>query len=660
MMSIRRRVGALLYGLFFAMVLPFALAAWANVLDTRLALPAPHFPIALATVALAGAAIALAGAAVMVAGMWTLVALGGGLPMNAFPPPRFVRGGIFRWVSNPIYLGFGCIVLGASLFTGSIAGLFVVTPVVILAMIALVAGYERPDLLRRFGNEARRKPLLSIPAALDEPPTAANRAVVLLCVLLPWVLVYYGIQALGAPPDRIDLSFAFERTWPVMQWTEALYASIYLQVPLAVFIATSRMGLRRFAIAGAVSTIVVGVCWLVIPAVVVHRPFTPAGPLGELLAFEQAQGNGTLSFPAFHVLWALLAADAWSDRARSSARAAWRALGFLWAIAIAVSTLTTGMHYLLDDAAAVLVYFLVREPDALWQRLRGAAERLANSWREWRFGPMRVINHGAYAFAGAGVFVLVAGTAIGPAHTLSVVWVGACILVGSGLWAQWLEGSSHLLRPFGWYGGMAGALIGAITARAAGVPLLPLLASFAVAAPWLQILGRLRCLVQGCCHGGPASETVGIRYRHRRSRVTQLANLAGVAIHATPLYSILGNVTLGVLMARLRVIGAGDAFVLGAYLMLAGIARFVEESFRAEPQTPRVAGLPVYQWFAIASLAGGMIVSALPSVPRAGGFAAPTPPLVLGALALALLAGFALGVDFPNSNARFSRLAGAD
>lgn len=51
-----------------------------------------------------------------------------------------------------------------------------------------------------------------------------------------------------------------------------------------------------------------------------------------------------------------------------------------------------------------------------------------------------------------------------------------------------------------------------------------------------------------------------------------------------------------------------------------------------------------------------------PSFPiaRAGGFAAPTPALLLGALVLALATGFAMGVDFPNSNARFSRLAGVD
>ncbi|MFI5246018.1 MAG: phosphatase PAP2 family protein, partial [Gemmatimonadales bacterium] len=409
-MTVRRQAGELFYGLLFAVVVPLALAVWAHALDQRLALPPLHLPISGPASVAVGVGVAIAGALIMLAGMVNLVVTGGGMPMNAFPPPRFVRTGVFRWVSNPIYLGFGCIVGGAALATGSSAGLLVVTPVVVLAMIALVIGYERPDLLRRFGNDARVRPLLSIPAAgdaaparspnsiafaADEPPTFANRIAVLLWVLLPWVLVYYGIQALGAPGDRVDLSLSFERSWPVMQWTEAVYASTYLFVPLAVFIAASRSGLRRFAIAGAVSTVIVGVCWLVIPAVVVHRPFTADGTLGDLLAFEQAQGNGAVSFPAFHVLWALLAADVWADRARVERRDQWRVIGYGWAIAITVSTYTTGMHYLLDDAAAVLVYAAVRNPVALWQRLRGAAEWMANSWREWRIGPVRVINHGA-------------------------------------------------------------------------------------------------------------------------------------------------------------------------------------------------------------------------------------------------------------------------
>ena len=50
----------------------------------------------------------------------------------------------------------------------------------------------------------------------------------------------------------------------------------------------------------------------------------------------------------------------------------------------------------------------------------------------------------------------------------------------------------------------------------------------------------------------------------------------------------------------------------------------------------------------------------LPSASRAAGFAPPTPALVAAAIGMALVTGVLLGVDFPTSNRRFSRLADAD
>jgi hypothetical protein len=32
------------------------------------------------------------------------------------------------------------------------------------------------------------------------------------------------------------------------------------------------------------------------------------------------------------------------------------------------------------------------------------------------------------------------------------------------------------------------------------------------------------------------------------------------------------------------------------YLILSGVLRFMEEAYRGEPQTRRLAGLPIYQW----------------------------------------------------------------
>lgn len=641
-----------LYGALFVIVIPGGMMWWAQGVASVVRARAVHSAWGLAAVTL--------GVALMAAGAIELIRRGDGLPMNAFPPTRLVRTGVFRWIRNPMYLGFGLASAGVSVALGSAAGLWLVTPVAGLAMAALVFGYERHDLRRRFGDEALAPPLLSLPRGNGGPPGAAQRAAALLWVLLPWLLAFYSAQALGPAPDAFRTSLPFEGGWPVLQWTEVLYASAYVFVPLAPLVAATRSGLRRFAVAGAIATALVTLAWLTVPVIATNRPFHATSPFGRLLALEQRSSTGVAAFPAFHVLWALLAALAWCDRARASGRPLWTWLGVGWALGITVSSLTTGMHTVAEVVAAVVLFPPIAWYDRTWSVVRRLTEGLANSWREWRLGPVRLIDHGVYAGAAAAAGLLVAGSALGPDREGAATWVGFCVLIGAGLWAQALEGSSRLLRPFGWYGGVLGGVFGALTARIAGVPTVPLLAGFAIAAPWIQILGRLRCLVQGCCHGGLAPARVGIRYRHPRSRVTQLAHLAGVPIHPTPLYSIAGNVVIGVVLIRLRTLAAPDSLVLGLYLILSGIARFVEESYRAEPQTLIVRGLRLYQWLAILSLVFGAVCTTLPAGAPPIGFTAPSPTLLWSALAMALLAGFAMGVDFPGSNRRFSRLAPAD
>jgi hypothetical protein len=251
----------------------------------------------------------------------------------------------------------------------------------------------------------------------------------------------------------------------------------------------------------------------------------------------------------------------------------------------------------------------------------------------------------------------IAGAAAGPATFPYVVLLGLSGLTGAGLWAQALEGSPKLLRPFGYYGGILGFLAGAVLARLLGADALLVLGAWAVAGPWVQAVGRFRCLVQGCCHGGPAPPHIGIRYFHSRSRVTQLTGLAGVPIHATPLYSILANVATGLVLTRLWTLGASPALVAGTYMMLNALARFAEESFRAEPQTPVIRGLHVYHWLAMLAFVIGAVTTSLPATPPAERFAGLWLRLTATAVGMGLLAGFALGVDFPDSDRRFARLA---
>ncbi len=641
------------YGALFLVALPAGLGMWAQATADVITVPAVRASVA-------GWSLAVIGVLLVSVGAYALIARGRGLPMNPFPPPLLVRTGIYRWLRNPMYIGFvlGC--AGVAIATGSAAGLWLVTPTVALGAAALAYGHERHDLVRRFGPSVLVPPLLSLPRGNGNAPSAAERVAVFLWVFLPWLVAYYAVQALGRPGDAFGTQLSFERGWAVLQWTELFYASAYLFIPLTALLIRTRHALRRFAMQSALATVVVAVLWLVIPVVALNRAFEPSGVWGRLLAWEQAHSRGVAAFPAFHVLWTLLAAHGWTENTRATDRRGWKWIGWTWATLITASCITTGMHTVIDVVAAIALYPPLSRYEATWATIRSLTERLANSWREWHLGAVRVINHATFAAAAAVVGILVAGAAGGPAQHAAVAWTGLCILIGSAVWAQLLEGSSRLLRPFGWYGGVLGGVFGGVTARFAGVPILPLLAAFAVAAPWIQILGRLRCLVQGCCHGGPAPEGIGIRYWHRRSRVTQLAGLAGVPIHATPLYSIAANVVIGLLLLRLRLIGAPDALLVGGYLILAGCARFVEESFRAEPQTPIIARLHSYQWIATASVIAGIVCTVLPSAPARQAFQPPTLPLVLAALGLGILTGAAMGVDVPRSNRRFSRLASAD
>jgi prolipoprotein diacylglyceryltransferase len=181
-----------------------------------------------------------------------------------------------------------------------------------------------------------------------------------------------------------------------------------------------------------------------------------------------------------------------------------------------------------------------------------------------------------------------------------------------------------------------------------------MLGAYGVAGPWLQGLGRLRCLVQGCCHGSPCDPRIGIRYTHPRSRVLRIAGLGRTPVHATPLYSIGCNLVTALVTARLWTAGAPLSTIGGVFLLLNGLGRFVEEAYRGEPQTPVFAGLRFYQWIAIGTVIAGAAVTTIRTTPAPGGQVTGT-GLAVAAL-FGVVAGLALGFDAPESNRRFGRL----
>ncbi len=76
----------------------------------------------------------------------------GGTPVPVASPPRLVVSGFYRYVRNPIYVGFLAVLVGQALLFGS-AGLLKYAAAATLIGAAAVRCYEEPVLTRRFGAD---------------------------------------------------------------------------------------------------------------------------------------------------------------------------------------------------------------------------------------------------------------------------------------------------------------------------------------------------------------------------------------------------------------------------------------------------------------------------------------------------------------------------
>ena len=81
----------------------------------------------------------------------------------------------------------------------------------------------------------------------------------------------------------------------------------------------------------------------------------------------------------------------------------------------------------------------------------------------------------------------------------------------------------------------------------------------------------------------------------------------------------------------------------------------MEEAYRGEVQTPIIKGLRLYQWTAILSVLIGVIMTVI-HVEVVDILSDVGWETIFSAIIGGIFTFFAMGVDFPYSNARFSRL----
>lgn len=143
---------------------------------------------------------------------------------------------------------------------------------------------------------------------------------------------------------------------------------------------------------------------------------------------------------------------------------------------------------------------------------------------------------------------------------------------------------------------ITGGLLGGFLFAEIGKPLLhydlPPNDRFAAKLPFSIALGRVGCVLGGCCRGVPWDGPIAIRYAD------------GIARVPASLIELVFQLAVGVALVaivRAKKIPGG---VFALYMVLYGIFRFVLEPLRATPKP--WAGYSVYQVLALAMIAAGV------------------------------------------------------
>ncbi len=161
--------------------------------------------------------------------------------------------------------------------------------------------------------------------------------------------------------------------------------------------------------------------------------------------------------------------------------------------------------------------------------------------------------------------------------------------------------------------------------RRNGLPLWTTCDLFAPGIALAQGVGRMGCLLAGCCYGRPTEAPWGVTFSNTLAAANSGTPL-GVALHPTQAYeSAAALLILGVLLAGERRWRAFPGRTFWTYLLLYGAARIVIELFRGDPRGMVFDTLPTSQ-FVSALIVPASVVMLVRLGRRGAAAAAVSPP----------------------------------
>jgi len=152
----------------------------------------------------------------------------------------------------------------------------------------------------------------------------------------------------------------------------------------------------------------------------------------------------------------------------------------------------------------------------------------------------------------------------------------------------------------GLYGAIIGVVLGAwVYTRVTRIPWSSLAVvgdAVGLGAPLAQAIGRVGCIINGCCYGKPTSVPWAVVYTHPNS----FCGLKGVPVHPTQIYFLLWNLLVFVVIWRLRGRFGEKGCIFLLYLLLYAVGDFSLRFFRVND--PFLLGLHQGQVISLAVL----------------------------------------------------------
>jgi membrane-associated phospholipid phosphatase len=221
-------------------------------------------------------------------------------------------------------------------------------------------------------------------------PFIFNVMIIEMSIAVLFYLVYGTTDFLtGLHNVRIPIHFSFETSLPFWPSMTLVYVSLFPAFFLTKFIIRDKKSIKALAWTLALETVLAGMMFLLIPA---ETAYPIAKDLGGWSFLFSAADVANLTYnlvPSLHVTYTITLAAAFAQCARSYVKA----IVWIWAALMAMATLLTHQHHIVDVIAGflfaaamykvVLIAYLGPQPTALTKMLHHFENKTSSFTRKF-------------------------------------------------------------------------------------------------------------------------------------------------------------------------------------------------------------------------------------------------------------------------------------